>query len=69
MAGEFLLMVSKYIHYMKFTDGKNHYEAKIENDDDAETWGNCVKRCKEKYFAPAGITITEFRTEVRDEKN
>ena len=28
-------MVSKFIHYMKFTDGKNHYEAKIENDDDA----------------------------------
>ena len=29
-------MVSKFIHYMKFTDGKNHYEAKIENDDDAD---------------------------------
>ena len=37
-------MVSKYIHYMKFTDGHNDYETKIENDDDAETFKNCFKR-------------------------
>lgn len=48
-------MVSKYIHYFKFTDGYFHYEAKIENDDDAETFKNCVNRCREKVFGPAGI--------------
>lgn len=59
-------MVSKYIHYFKFTDGHNDYETKIENDDDAETFKNCVNRCRDKYFGPAGISVIEIKTEKRD---
>lgn len=62
-------MFSKYIHTFTFNVGSSEFTARLENDDDAETFKNAVKRCKEKYFIPAGLHVTSIKTIERKEEN